>query len=134
MLRRHLLAAPALAVLPRFAIAQSDQRPAITIAVQKIVNSNTLEVLREQSNVGERVFFTSLWEGLISRNWLGNLESRPGLATEWRRIDDKTVELSLRRGVRFHNGDEMTAEDVAFSFGAERMFGTGTPGSPATGT
>jgi peptide/nickel transport system substrate-binding protein len=134
MLRRHLLAAPALAVLPRFAIAQSDQRPAITIAVQKIVNSNTLEVLREQSNVGERVFFTSLWEGLIGRNWLGNLESRPGLATEWRRIDDKTVELSLRRGVRFHNGDEMTAEDVAFSFGAERMFGAGTPGSPATGT
>ncbi len=44
MLRRHLLAAPALAVLPRFAIAQSDQRPAITIAVQKISNSNTLEV------------------------------------------------------------------------------------------
>ena len=42
MLRRHLLAAPALAVLPRFAIAQSDQRPAITIAVQKISNSNKL--------------------------------------------------------------------------------------------
>jgi len=127
MLRRHLLVAPALVALPRFAIGQTDQRPAITIAVQKIVNSNTLEVLREQSNVGERVFFTSLWEGLIGRNWLGNLEPRPGLATEWRRIDDRTVELSLRRGVRFHNGDEMTAEDVAFSFGPERMFGTGTP-------
>ena len=30
----------------------------ITIAVQKVSNSNTLDVLREQSNVGERVFFT----------------------------------------------------------------------------
>ena len=114
MLRRELLALPGLALLPRFAIAQSDQRPSITIAVQKIVNSNTLEVLREQSNVGERIFFTSLWEGLLGRNWLGNLETMPGLASEWRRIDDRTVELSLRRGVIFHNGDEMTAEHDGF--------------------
>ncbi len=110
------------ASLPRFAIAQADNRPTITIAVQKISNSNTLDVLREQSNVGERVFFTSLWEALISRDWLGNLSPRPGLATEWKRIDDQTVELNLRPGVRFHNGEEMTAEDVVFSFGRERMF------------
>jgi peptide/nickel transport system substrate-binding protein len=127
MNRRHLLlAAPALVALPRLAVAQADQRPSITIAVQKVVNSNTLEVLREQSNVGERVFYSSLWEGLIARNWLGGLESVPGLATEWRRLDDRTVELKLREGVRFHNGDEMTAEDVVFSFGTERMFGTGS--------
>ncbi|MBP0463501.1 ABC transporter substrate-binding protein [Roseomonas sp. PWR1] len=131
--RRHLLAAPALATLPRPSLAQADQRPSITIAVQKVSNSNTLEVLREQSNVGERVFYSSLWEGLIGRNWLGALESVPGLATEWRRIDDRTVELKLREGVRFHNGDEMTAEDVVFSFGRERMFGSGDA-APGAGT
>jgi peptide/nickel transport system substrate-binding protein len=110
-------------VLPRFAIAQSDNRPTITIAVQKVSNSNTLDVLREQSNVGERVFFTSLWEALIGRDWLGKLEPQPGLATEWKRVDDQTVELKLRQGVKFHNGEEMTAEDVVFSFSRERMFG-----------
>lgn len=109
--------------LPRFAIGQADNRPSITIAVQKISNSNTLDVLREQSNVGERVFFTSLWEPMISKEWLGNLSPRPGLATEWKRIDDQTVELKLRQGVKFHNGEEMTAEDVVFSFSRERMFG-----------
>ena len=109
--------------LPRFAIAQADDRQSITVAVQKISNSNTLDVLREQSNVGERVFFTSLWEPLISKEWLGNLSPRPGLATEWKRIDDQTVELKLRQGVKFHNGEEMTAEDVVFSFSRERMFG-----------
>lgn len=108
--------------LPNFAVGQSDNRPSITIAVQKISNSNTLDVLREQSNVGERVFFTSLWEGLISRDWLGNLAPRPGLATEWRRTDEQTVELKLRQGVKFHNGAEMTADDVVFSFSRERMF------------
>ena len=109
--------------LPQFAIGQSDNRPSITIAVQKIVNSNTLDVLREQSNVGERVFFTSLWEPLIGKDWLGNLMPRPGLATEWKRIDDQTIELKLRQGVKFHNGAELTAEDVVFTFSRERMFG-----------
>ncbi|MGK7867732.1 ABC transporter substrate-binding protein [Falsiroseomonas sp. E2-1-a20] len=122
--RRLILATPAALALPRFAVAQADNRPSITIAVQKVVNSNTLEVLREQSNVGERVFFSSLWEGLISRDWLGQLGAVPGLATEWRRISDQVVELKLRPGVRFHNGDEMTAEDVVFSFSRDRMFGT----------
>ena len=61
--------------LPRFSIAQADSRPSVTIAVQKVSNSNVLDVLREQSNVGERVFFSSLWEGLISKNWRGNLEA-----------------------------------------------------------
>lgn len=37
------------AALPRFAIGQADTRPTITIAVQKISNSNTLDCLREQS-------------------------------------------------------------------------------------
>ncbi|ONG58922.1 ABC transporter substrate-binding protein [Pseudoroseomonas deserti] len=132
--RRSLLlgagALGAAGVLPRFAIAQStgaDRRPSIAIAVQKISNSNTLEVLREQSNVGERVLFSSLWEGLIGRDWLGGLKAVPELATEWKRISDNVVELKLRQGVKFHNGDEMTAEDVAFTFGPERMFGDTLP-------
>jgi len=112
--------------LPRFAIGQG-RRPSVTIAVQKITNNNTLCVWHEQSNVGERVFFPNLWEGLILRDWMGNQGPVPGLATEWRRIDDKTIELKLRQGVKFHNGDELTADDVVFSFSAERVFGDTQP-------
>lgn len=134
--RRNVILAGGAAIaapfVPRMVMAQGDSRPAITIAVQKIVNSNTLDVLREQSNVGERIFFTSLWEGLIGRDWLGNLSPRPGLATEWKRIDDQTVELKLRQGVKFHNGDEMTSEDVVFTFSRERMFGDTQPKNRTT--
>ena len=62
----------------------------------------------------------------IARDQQGKLERVPGLATAWRRIDDRTVELTLRPGVKFHDGSTMTAEDVAFSFGPERMFGPST--------
>ena len=125
--RPLLLGAAAAIGLPRFAIGQADQRPAISIAVQKIADTNTLEVLREQSNVGERIFFSSLWEGLIGRDWLGELRTVPMLATGWRRVSDSVVELTLRGGVKFHDGATMTAEDVAFSFGSERMFGATQP-------
>lgn len=125
--RRGFLAAAGTAAsalaLPRFAIAQADDRPTITIAVQQVSNSASLEVLREQSNVGTRIFST-LFECPIGRNLQGKLEPVPALAESWRRIDTRTVELSLRKGVKFHNGDEMTADDVIFTFGADRMFGT----------
>ena len=41
------------------------------------------------------------------------LRLRPGLATEWKAIDDTTWEFKLRRGVLFHDGAEFGAEDVA---------------------
>ena len=124
--RRHLIAATGLTAaglaLPRVAIGQADRRPSITIAVQQIANSASLEPLREQSNVGQRVF-SFIYERLIMQNLLGKLEEVPGLAESWKRIDERTVEFTLRKGVRFHNGDEMTADDVVFTFSRERMFG-----------
>ncbi len=125
--RRTLLSAAA-AALPRFAIAQTDQRPSVTVAVQKISNTGTLDPMREQSsNVSER-WMNLLIENLIGRNQQDKLQRVPALAAAWRRIDDRTVELDLRPNVKLHNGDTLSAEDVAFSFGPDRMFGEALPG------
>lgn len=40
---------------------------------------------------------------------------KPILATSWKSIDDETWEVSIREGVKFHDGSEMTADDVKFS-------------------
>jgi len=48
----------------------------------------------------------------------------PCLATKWNESENGlTYDFELRQGVKFHNGDPFTAEDVQFSF--ERYKGTG---------
>ena len=39
----------------------------------------------------------------------------PVLAESWEMLDDVTYKFHLRKGVKFHNGEELTADDVVFS-------------------
>jgi peptide/nickel transport system substrate-binding protein len=58
----------------------------------------------------------------------GNARVIPNLAESWRAVDATTWEFKLRRGVKFHNGSDFTAEDVAFTF--ERV--PKVPNSPSS--
>lgn len=59
------------------------------------------------------------------------LRLRPGLATSWSLVADDVWEFRLRRGVRFHDGGEMTAADVKASI--ERVAAVPNSPSPLTG-
>jgi peptide/nickel transport system substrate-binding protein len=108
---------------------RAQERPVLRIGVQQLTTTGKLEAVGEYSNVALRGFY-SFFEPLIDYDRQdAKVPVKPGLALSWARLDERTVELKLRQGVKFHNGDEMTSEDVAFSFGEERMFGKGTPGA-----
>ncbi len=64
---------------------------------------------------------TQIYETLVARDPDGNLVG--GLAESWEWEDDQTILFHIRQGVKFHSGDELTAEDVAFSI--ERAYGMG---------
>jgi peptide/nickel transport system substrate-binding protein len=70
---------------------------------------------RDHSNVGYPQYYNA-FDTLIEKDH-SRAESvwKPGLATSWKQISPTTMELKLRRGVFFHNGDPMTADDVVFS-------------------
>ena len=55
----------------------------------------------------------SVYDTLIFMNPDGTV--RPGLAEKWEFLSDKDYKFYLRKGVKFHNGEELKAEDVKFS-------------------
>ncbi|MBK1657066.1 ABC transporter substrate-binding protein [Paracraurococcus ruber] len=54
------------------------------------------------------------WDTLVHRD-PDSFELKPLLATEWRWLDPKQIEFTLRRGVTFHDGSAFTADDVVYT-------------------
>lgn len=64
--------------------------------------------LTPNNNIGGHIF-----EPLVTKDARGRLA--PALAESWRAVDDLNWEFRLRKGVKFHDGSDFTAADVAFS-------------------
>src|SRR5690606_34979205 len=107
-----------------FAFAQ--ERRELRIGVNGLPAS--LEPINGISNTGPRIIH-QVFDTLIARDFFANgapgngSDLIPALAESWERIDDKSVRFKLRQKVLFHNGVEMTADDVAYTFSAERLWG-----------
>jgi ABC-type transport system substrate-binding protein len=56
----------------------------------------------------------NVFEHLMEHDTDGTLV--PRLATGWRWLDDRTLEVTLRQGVRFHNGEPFNAEIVKLNW------------------
>ena len=56
----------------------------------------------------------AMCDTLVHRDPMSN-EYKPLLAESWTWTDPVTLDLTLRKGVRFHDGRELTAEDVAYT-------------------
>ncbi|MHA6689873.1 ABC transporter substrate-binding protein [Devosia sp. A449] len=106
-------------------VLAQDKRPILTIGVQNLTPG--FEPSMNISNAGQRIT-ASIYDKLVARDYGASengdgAELRPSIATEWRQVSATEWELDIRTDVTFHDGTPMTAEDVAFSFGSELMFG-----------
>lgn len=91
------LAAPASAETLRF----SGTTPALTMDPHATNDFVTTAIFRQ---VYDSVVGLSL-----------DMEMVPGIATSWEYLGDNTWRFHIRDGVTFHDGQPLTAEDVAFS-------------------
>jgi peptide/nickel transport system substrate-binding protein len=92
------------------------KRDVIIVALAQAPTS--LDPADHRSRQSETVI-RNMFDGLVTRDSTSGVHLE--LAEEMNWLDDTTLEVKLRQGVKFHDGSEMTADDVVFTF--ERIIG-----------
>jgi len=100
------------------------QTPPNVLVVGQIAEPKSLDP-HTVTAVNDFRILMNIYEGLV-RYKDGTLEVEPALAESWSISDDgKTYTFTLREGVTFHDGTELTAEAVKFNF--DRMLNEDHP-------
>lgn len=87
-----------------------------TLVVAQGADARSLDPHKAIDTPSVRVY-QQIYDDLVEKDEHMNIV--PGLAESWEIVDNKTTIFHLREGVKFHNGEILTAEDVKFTF--ERM-------------
>jgi len=112
--RSVLLSSSALAAASILGRAEA-QAPARNREVRVGITQDvlTLDPLNYRNRDTERVI-RNIHDGLLTRD--ARMRVLPEIAESYRQVSPTVYEFAIRRGIRFHSGDELTAEDIAFSF------------------
>ena len=54
------------------------------------------------------------WDMLVHRD-PATFEIKPALATDWKFAEDNSLDLTIRQGVKFHDGSTLSADDVVYT-------------------
>ncbi len=102
-------------LLPWLASAQGK-------AVKIALTADAVHVDPQQGNeLVSNIMYAHYYDTLVRRT--ADLTFVPGLAESWELKDDLTWVFKLRKGVKFHNGDELKAADVLYTIErARKMF------------
>src|SRR5699024_2801670 len=85
-----------------------------TLVIAQPNDIPTMDPLDSLGTAGDRVF-----RNMYSRMfyWDQNMELQQDAVEDYEQVDDETCVFTLKEDITFHNGDPLTAEDVAFSLG-----------------
>ncbi|WP_353626377.1 ABC transporter substrate-binding protein [Bacillus sp. JCM 19041] len=69
--------------------------------------------IHDHNNTSTEAVHDNMFNYLFKRD--ENNEIQPELVESFEQVDELTVEMTLKEGVTFHNGDPLTSEDVKFT-------------------
>src|SRR5437016_3866875 len=97
------------AAMPAWAQSKSE----LVIALSSF-SAETVDPALQGHNV--KYYLSLMFDYLVGTTTDGQPSQAGGLASKWESsADHRRWTFHLRKGVKFHNGDEMTSEDVKFS-------------------
>lgn len=83
-----------------------------TLVIAQRSDVKTLDPQKSIDTVSNKVI-NLMFESLLTLD--ENLNITPQIATSWEQVDDLNTIFHLREGIIFHNGENLTSEDVVFS-------------------
>ncbi|MGJ0845175.1 peptide/nickel transport system substrate-binding protein [Tissierella praeacuta DSM 18095] len=89
------------------------KNPADTLVVAQGADAKSLDPHATNDQPSSRVT-KQIYNTLVFAT--EDMEIVPSLAESWEKLDDLTWEFKLAQGVKFHNGEELKASDVKFTF------------------
>lgn len=99
---------------PRTIIVTPTPVPARTMLIVAIARAPaTLDPADHRTRESETVI-RNMFDGLVTRDNTSGVHLELAESFKW--LDDKSLEFKLRKGVKFHDGSEMKADDVVFTF------------------
>lgn len=102
---------------------KSEARGEMTWAVHVTIAPTWFDPAETPGLITPFMFLYAMHDALVKP--MPDNPKSPSLATKWSEsADGLSYDFELRQGVKFHNGDPFTAEDVKFSF--ERYKGSGS--------
>jgi peptide/nickel transport system substrate-binding protein len=84
-----------------------------TLIVALVAPPTSLDPADHRSRQSETVI-RNMFDGLVTRDTSSGVHLELATALNW--LDEQTLEVELREGVLFHDGVEMTADDVVYTF------------------
>lgn len=90
--------------------AQAAAKDTLTIGAQ--ADANTMDPVGMADGYSNTAGLL-VYEGLLAMDDNGKIV--PRLAESYKQIDELTYSFTLRKGVKFHNGDPVTADDIVYS-------------------
>ena len=108
--RTAFIAAAALALAPpAFA-----QKSADTLRILFVKTRCPTSTCTSTASAPGLILAHQAWDMLVHRD-PATFEIKPALATDWRFAEDNSLDLTIRQGVKFHDGSTLSADDVVYT-------------------
>ncbi|MCX6501831.1 MAG: ABC transporter substrate-binding protein [Microbacterium sp.] len=129
MLRRTLVAATALVAAAALTLTAcsgtaptegtGSPDPDASVVVRLVLEPTNLDIRQTSGAALDQLLIDNVYQGLVSRT--PEQEIEPALASDWTVSDDGlTYTFTVQDGVTFHDGQELTPQDVVWSLTQHR--------------
>ncbi|MGE5140592.1 MAG: ABC transporter substrate-binding protein [Rudaea sp.] len=103
--------------VPQTVVVQATAAPARDTLVVALARAPSGIDPADHSSREAETVIRNMYDGLVTRDNTSGVHMELAESIKW--LDTKTLEIKLRKGVKFHDGTEFKADDVVFTFNRE---------------